>query len=83
MARGSTYTHHMKDALFMMPTPRVLASVVDQLDGIDMSDRDTKGDVYEYMLGKIATAGTNGQFRTPPAYHQTDGGNGCPHPRAM
>ena len=61
----STYTHHMKDALFMMPTARVLANVVDQLDGIDMSDSDTKGDLYEYMLGKIATAGQNGQFRTP------------------
>lgn len=64
-AKGSTYSHHMKDALFMMPTARVLASVVDQLDGIDMSDRDTKGDLYEYMLGKIASAGQNGQFRTP------------------
>lgn len=62
---GSTYTHHMKDALFMMPTARVLANVVDQLDSIDMSDSDTKGDLYEYMLGKIATAGQNGQFRTP------------------
>ncbi len=62
---GSTYTQHMKDALFMMPTPRVLASVVDQLDDIDMSDSDTNGDLYEYMLGKIATAGQNGQFRTP------------------
>lgn len=62
---GSTYTHHMKDALFMMPTPRVLANVVDQLDSIDMADKDTKGDLYEYMLGKIATAGQNGQFRTP------------------
>jgi type I restriction enzyme M protein len=62
---GSTYTHHMKDALFMMPTPRVLASIVDQLDAIDMADRDTKGDLYEYMLGKIASAGQNGQFRTP------------------
>ena len=61
----STYTHHMKDALFMMPTARVLANVVDQLDGIDMSDQDTKGDLYEYMLGKIASAGQNGQFRTP------------------
>jgi type I restriction enzyme M protein len=63
--RASTYTHHMKDALFMMPTPRVLANVVDQLDAIDMADRDTKGDLYEYMLGKIASAGQNGQFRTP------------------
>ena len=62
---GSTYTHHMKDALFMMPTARVLANVVDQLDGIDMADSDTKGDLYEHMLGKIATAGQNGQFRTP------------------
>ena len=62
---GSTYSHHMEDALFMMPTARVLANVVDQLDGIDMSDSDTKGDLYEYMLGKIATAGQNGQFRTP------------------
>jgi type I restriction enzyme M protein len=62
---GSTYTHHMKDALFMMPTARVLANVVDQLDGIDMAAGDTKGDLYEYMLGKIASAGQNGQFRTP------------------
>ncbi|TVR02161.1 MAG: SAM-dependent DNA methyltransferase [Desulfovibrionales bacterium] len=61
----STYSHHMKDALFMMPTPRVLANVVDQLDGIEMSQSDTKGDLYEYMLGKIASAGQNGQFRTP------------------
>ena len=62
---ATTYSHHMKDALFMMPTARVLANVVDQLDGIDMADSDTKGDLYEYMLGKIATAGQNGQFRTP------------------
>ena len=62
---GSTYSHHMKDALFMIPTAHVLANVVDQLDSIDMADSDTKGDLYEYMLGKIATAGQNGQFRTP------------------
>ena len=61
----STYSDHMRDALFSMPTARVLANVVDQLDDIDMADRDTKGDLYEYMLGKIATAGQNGQFRTP------------------
>ena len=47
----------MKDALFIMPTAHVLANVVDQLDSIDMTDQDTKGDLYEYMLGKIATAG--------------------------
>lgn len=61
----STYTHHMENALFMIPMPRVLANVVDQLDAIDMNDRDTKGDLYEYMLSKIASAGQNGQFRTP------------------
>jgi type I restriction enzyme M protein len=55
----------MKDARFTIPTPALLAKVVDLLDAVPMEDRDTKGDVYEYMLGKIATAGQNGQFRTP------------------
>ncbi len=55
----------MKDARFTIPTPALLAKVVDLLDGIPMEDRDTKGDLYEYMLGKIASAGQNGQFRTP------------------
>lgn len=62
---GSTYSHHMKDARFTIPTPSLLAKVVDLLDHVPMEDRDTKGDVYEYMLGKIASAGQNGQFRTP------------------
>lgn len=62
---GSTYSHHMSDARFTIPTPALLAKVVDMLSEVPMEDRDTKGDVYEYMLGKIATAGTNGQFRTP------------------
>lgn len=61
----STYAHHMKDARFTIPTPALLAKVVDLLDQVPMEDRDTKGDLYEYMLGKIATAGQNGQFRTP------------------
>lgn len=61
----STYAHHMKDARFTIPTPGLLAKVVELVDDIPMDDRDTKGDVYEYMLGKIATAGQNGQFRTP------------------
>ena len=61
----STYSAHMKDARFTIPTPALLAKVVDMLDAIPMEDRDTKGDLYEYMLGKIATAGQNGQFRTP------------------
>ena len=61
----STYAHHMKDARFTIPTPALLAKVVDLLDNVPMEDRDTKGDLYEYMLGKIAIAGQNGQFRTP------------------
>src|SRR5438034_10844432 len=64
-ADDSTYAHHMKDARFTIPTPALLAKVVDMLDHVPMDDRDTKGDLYEYMLGKIATAGQNGQFRTP------------------
>jgi type I restriction enzyme M protein len=55
----------MKDARFTIPTPALLSRVVDMLDRVQMEDRDTKGDVYEYMLGKIASAGQNGQFRTP------------------
>jgi len=62
---GSTYAHHMKDARFTIPTPALLSKVVDLLAHIPMEDRDTKGDLYEYMLSKIASAGQNGQFRTP------------------
>src|SRR5437016_1066381 len=61
----STYSHHMKDARFTIPTPALLAKVVDMIEQVPMEDRDTKGDLYEYMLGKIASAGQNGQFRTP------------------
>ena len=59
------FAHYMKDAKFEIKTPRVLDQVVQMIDKIRMEDRDTKGDVYEYLLSKIATAGTNGQFRTP------------------
>jgi type I restriction enzyme M protein len=62
---GSTYAHHMKDARFTIPTPALLAKVVDMIDAVPMEGRDTKGDLYEYMLGQIASAGQNGQFRTP------------------
>jgi type I restriction enzyme M protein len=62
---STSYARHMRDARFQIPGPALLAKVVDKLDKVDLGDRDTKGDVYEYMLAKIATAGQNGQFRTP------------------
>ena len=62
---GSTYSHHMKDARFTIPTPALLSRVVDMLDDVPMQERDTNGDLYEYLLSKIASAGVNGQFRTP------------------
>jgi hypothetical protein len=61
----SAYATHMRDARFTIPTLGLLTKVVELLDAVPMEDRDTKGDIYEYMLGKLATAGTNGQFRTP------------------
>ena len=61
----STYSQHMEGARFTIPTPALLARVVDMIDHVPMEDRDTKGDLYEYMLAKIASAGQNGQFRTP------------------
>nr|WP_241251683.1 N-6 DNA methylase [Candidatus Protofrankia californiensis] len=62
---GSTYEQHMRDARFTIPTANLLAKVVDMLDGLPLDEHDTKGDLYEYMLSKIAAAGQNGQFRTP------------------
>ena len=63
--RDTAFARYMKDALFLVPTPRVLARVVDAIDGLDLEDRDIMGDVYEYLLSQIAQSGTNGQFRTP------------------
>lgn len=65
MGDGTTYSEHMKDARFTIPTPALLSKVVDMLDDIPMADRDTNGDLYEYLLSKLASAGVNGQFRTP------------------
>ncbi|UES49910.1 type I restriction-modification system subunit M [Roseibium aggregatum] len=62
---GTSYGTHMKDARLGFSNANLLSKVVQMLDDIPMDDRDTKGDVYEYMLGKIASAGQNGQFRTP------------------
>ncbi len=68
--KNSAYSKYMDDAIFKVPTPLLLSKVVDSLDEIfDLmskeKDIDIRGDVYEYLLSKIATAGRNGQFRTP------------------
>lgn len=62
---SASFGRFMKDARFTIPTPALLARVVDKLADIPLDNRDTKGDIYEYMLGKLSSAGTNGQFRTP------------------
>ncbi|ASJ75780.1 type I restriction-modification system subunit M [Granulosicoccus antarcticus] len=64
-SKAGAFAQYMKGATFMIPTARLLDQVVQMIDKIAMDDRDTKGDLYEYLLSKIATAGTNGQFRTP------------------
>lgn len=63
--KNSGYAKYMDDAIFIIPTPIMLQRVVTAIDKLKMKDRDTKGDVYEYLLSKLSTAGTNGQFRTP------------------
>lgn len=61
----SAYSRFMNNAVFMIQNPRTLAKIVDGIDALDMSNRDAMGDVYEYVLGKMAASGNNGQFRTP------------------
>jgi type I restriction enzyme M protein len=63
--KNSAFSKYMSDALFLMPTPKMLESVVTAIDSLDLTGKDAKGDLYEYLLSKVATAGTNGQFRTP------------------
>ncbi|MGV9013530.1 MAG: type I restriction-modification system subunit M [Flavobacteriales bacterium] len=62
---GSVFSQHMKGATFMISTARLLDRAVQMISQLDMADRDTKGDLYEYLLSKISSAGRNGQFRTP------------------
>lgn len=63
--RDTAFSRYMKDTVFLIPTPKVLAKVVDDIQALDLNNKDIMGDVYEYLLGKIAAAGENGQFRTP------------------
>ena len=63
--KDTAFSRFMTDAVFLIPTAKVLAVCVDTLSEIDMSDKDTMGDIYEYCLGKMSAAGKLGQFRTP------------------
>ena len=63
--KESAYSRFMSNATFLIQNPRTLVKVVEGIDALDMNNRDTMGDVYEYVLGKMAASGNNGQFRTP------------------
>ena len=68
--KDSAYSKYMNDAIFKLPTPLMLSKVVDAMDGLyeqmnKLKETDARGDVYEYLLSKLSTAGVNGQFRTP------------------
>ena len=69
-SKESAYSKYMDDAIFKLPTPLMLSKVVDAMDELyaqmeKLKETDARGDVYEYLLSKLATAGVNGQFRTP------------------
>lgn len=63
--KESAYSRFMQNATFLIQNPRTLVKIVEGIDSLDMTNKDTMGDVYEYMLGKMAASGNNGQFRTP------------------
>ena len=63
--KESAYSKFMQSATFMIQSPRTLVKIVEGINALDMNNRDTMGDVYEYVLGKMAASGNNGQFRTP------------------
>lgn len=63
--KESAYSRFMESAIFLIQSPRNLVKIVEGINSLDMNNRDTMGDVYEYILGKMAASGNNGQFRTP------------------
>src|SRR5262249_47734718 len=63
--RGGTFGEYMKDAGLLIQKPSLLVSAVAMIDQLPLTGGDTKGDLYEYLLSKLTTAGINGQFRTP------------------
>ena len=62
---GSAFTDFMKDAQLMIQKPGLLVKAINMIHEFPLTEGDTKGDLYEYLLGKLTTAGINGQFRTP------------------
>lgn len=62
---GSAYSKAMEDTVFQITNARLLSRVVEGIEELTSDGADMMGDVYEYMLGKMAASGTNGQFRTP------------------
>ena len=69
----TAFSRYMSDAMFLIPTPQVLQKIITGLDDLyeqDIADLDMQGDLYEYMLDKLSTAGKNGQFRTPKQIRQ-------------
>src|SRR5690606_18214051 len=62
---GTTFGDYMKDAQFMIQKPSLLVAALNMVDQLPLTQGDVKGDLYEYLLGKLTTAGINGQFRTP------------------
>lgn len=62
---GSAFAEFMKDAQLMIQKPSLLVKAVNMIDKLPLTEGDTKGDLYEYLLSKLTTAGINGQFRTP------------------
>ena len=63
--KESAYSRFMENATFLIQSPRTLTKIVEGIDHLDMNNKDTMGDVYEYVLSKMAASGNNGQFRTP------------------
>ena len=61
----NTFSEYMKDAQLLIQKPSLLASAIDMIQELPLTQGDTKGDLYEYLLSKLTTAGINGQFRTP------------------
>ena len=70
-AGNTAFARYMGNAMFLIPTPQLLQKIITGLDDLyehDISELDIQGDLYEYMLGKLASAGQNGQFRTPSTF---------------